>query len=107
MAYNNITGENLPGYAEQPKPLTLTERKELGKQKKLWRLEIFFNELSKNQTCRYQLDNRTGQEIRDFRSQVFSIGLMVQMEPGMWVIAPPAAVIQVNIWKQDKFFDVL
>ena len=106
-AHNNVTDQSFPGANARPKELTLQERKQAGTNKKLWRLEIYFNEMTKNQICRYFLDNRTAAEVREFRTQIFDIGLMVMIEPGQWAIIPPAEIRQVNIWKQDKFFEVL
>lgn len=106
-AHNNITDKNFPAAGQPVKEITLQDRKQLGTNKKLWRLEIYFNELTKNQVCRYYLDNRTSAEVREFRQQIFDIGLMVMIEPGQWAIIPPGEIRQVNIWKQDRFFELL
>lgn len=105
MAANNTDESSFPKKAVQP--TTLDARKQMGREKKLWRLEIYFHELTKNEICRYFMDNKTGQEVIEFREKVFSIGLMVQIEPGQWSIIPPNSIEQVNIWRQDKFYDVL
>lgn len=103
MPANNIDDKSFP---KTPVPLTVDQRKQLGREKKLWRMEILFEEHHQNQVCRYFIDNKTGTEIIEFREKMFSIGLMVMADPGHWVLIPPSAVIQVDIWKQDKFYDV-
>lgn len=105
MAANNIDESSFPKKAAPP--LTVDARKQMGRERKLWRLEIYFEEITKNELCRYFMDNKTGSEVLEFREKIFSIGVMVQTEPGQWVIVPPANIKQVNVWRQDKFFDVL
>lgn len=106
MAINNTDEKNFQAKPAAEVGLSNEERKQLGAAKKLWRIEVLFHEHHQNNVCRYFMDNQTSQEVLTFREKIFSIGLMVMMRPGEWLIAPPSAIVQATVYRQDKFFTV-
>jgi len=89
---------------EPAKALTIDQRKQLGTNKKLWRVEVLFYE--DDEIKRYHLSNWTGKEVRNFRENVFLIGFMYPVSPGEYRVIAPSELSQLNIFKQSKFFDL-
>lgn len=78
-------------------------RKEKGKQGKLWRIEVLYR--LGNETKRATIDNRLGEEVMRFREKVFSVGLMLPVEPGRWRVIHPTDVLTIDLWRQKKYFE--
>lgn len=81
----------------------LAMRKQMGKEKKLWRLEVLGR--IGNVTHRYHAENRTSEEVSQFREGIYRIGMMLPVEPGKWIVIHPHDLLEFFIWKQEKFFE--
>lgn len=84
--------------------MDLEARKKLGIAKKLWKIEVLFS-VEYGSTRRYVLCNQTGAEVRNFREYVFTIGVMVPLDPGHWIVAKPADIWEVHLWRQGGFIE--
>ena len=82
--------------------ITLEQRMQLGAEKKLRRCEIYYRE--GNKTLHIYQDNLTGPEIMRFSKEIYTAGMMLPIDPGHWRIVSPADIIDVHIYKQDKFY---
>lgn len=83
----------------------LQQRKDLGAQGRLRCITVaYFDRDGQGQTERYT--NYTGAEVLEFRERVFSAGLMIPIDPGRWRVVPPADIRSIEIYKQNKFFDI-
>jgi hypothetical protein len=80
----------------------LQQRIDLGKAGKLWRIEVLFKEGV--ETRRYELRDRTGREVMDFREKVFKAGLMIPVSPGMWRIVSPFDLLEITVYRQQKYY---
>lgn len=81
------------------------KRMELGKAGKLWRIEVLYKH--GNNTCRVEIRDRTGKEVREFRELVYTAGLAVPIDPGHFKVVSPYDILEVDVWKQDRFFGEL
>jgi hypothetical protein len=81
----------------------LVRRKDLGKKKKLWTIEVICAVGA--EIKRHALANQTAQEITNFRKNIFSTGLMLPDDPGHWVIVPPWKILEVHLERQEYFID--
>lgn len=79
------------------------ERRAAGARKELWRVTVHY-EIDKQKRVLYA-DNLFTREMKAYRENVFSIGLMVPFEPSVWRIIPPLGIRDIYITKQDKFFE--
>ena len=82
--------------------ITLEERQQLGKAKKLWRIEVIC--LLGTATHRHALDNQTSDEVFQFRKNIFAAGIMLPVDPGRWAIVAPWNITEVTVWRQEDFF---
>jgi len=78
------------------------QRRALGKQGKLWRIEMTGKVGA--EVRNHELLNLTGAEVQQFRRDVYSIGIMLPIDPGHWVMIHPADILTIHIWKQNDFF---
>lgn len=81
------------------------KRMELGKAGKLWRIEVLYK--NGNITQRVEIRDRTGKEVREFRELVYTAGLAVPIDPGHFKVVSPYDILEVDVWKQDRFFGEL
>jgi hypothetical protein len=85
--------------------VTEIERRELGKKKKLWRMEVIYNDRDTGAAKRHFADNLTQDEMMVYREKLFSIGIMLPVEPGHWIAVAPWKITELHLWRQDKFFE--
>ncbi len=83
------------------------QRRQLGKENKLRRAEIYYYGPypNRSQVLHVYQDNLTGKEIEEFCERIYKSGLLLPIDPGHWRIVSPADIIDVHIYKQDKFFE--
>ena len=82
-----------------------TRLRELGKQKKLWRVTIRFTEDYTNETKVYSFDNLTDEMAQKFREKIFKIGFKFCIDPGHYVVISPWNIKELHIFRQEKFFE--
>lgn len=80
----------------------LKARIDLGKRGKLWRIEVLFKDGF--ETKRYEIRDRTGREVRNFREDIYQCGLAVAIDPGHFRVYSPFDILTVDVWKQDRYF---
>lgn len=80
----------------------LQKRIDLGKAGKLWRLVVLYKR--GNETCRIEKRDRTGGEIKTLCEDIFVAGLTIPIDPGHYRIISPFDVLEVDAYKQDRFF---
>lgn len=90
---------NDPGYEDKMKRISL------GKAGKLWRIEVLYKVA--HETKRVCITDRTGREVREFRELVYTAGLAVPIDPGHFKVISPFDILEVDVWKQDKYFGEL
>lgn len=78
-------------------------RRVAGNQGKLWRIETRY-EVDKEKRVLYT-ENLYTKEMKAFRENVFSIGLMVPFGPSVWRIIPPFSIGDIYITLQGKYFE--
>jgi hypothetical protein len=76
---------------------------ELGRQKKLWALEIEYTVRPDNEIKLQYKRNLTGEELKIFRDALFRYGLSIPIKPGHWRIICPMDIIQVDCFQQDCY----
>jgi len=76
---------------------------ELGKQKKLWALEIIYNVAGSNEPKLMRKRNLTSKELMTFRESMFKYGFSVQIDPGHWKIICPMDICEVDLYQQDEY----
>lgn len=86
-----------------PQGITDDQRRQMGKAGKLWRAVVYY--YVGNEVKNVYMDNMTTGEMREFRANLFSIGYMLPVEPGHYVVIPPSDLGQIHIYKQKKFFE--
>lgn len=79
------------------------ERRALGATGRLWRCVVYYYVGAEVKSS--YIDNLTTAEMREFRAGVFSIGYMLPVEPGHYVIIPPSDLGQIHVYRQKKFFE--
>lgn len=85
-------------------PYELQQLIELGKQKKLWALEIRYNVPGEGVAKLMRKRNLTVKELMIFRESMFKYGFKVQIEPGHWKIICPMDIVEVDLYQQDHYF---
>lgn len=85
-------------------PKELKQLIEMGKQKKLWALEIRYNVAGQGETKLMRKRNLTVQELMTFRESMFKYGFKVMVEPGHWKIICPMDIVEVDLYNQDHYF---
>lgn len=83
----------------------LDERKQLGREGRLFCIEVLFRK-GNNETSRMQMPNCTGAEVLQFREGVFKAGLKLPIDPGRWKIISPWDILDIDITRQNTFFEV-
>jgi hypothetical protein len=76
---------------------------ELGRQKKLWALEIMYNVPGENKTKIIWKRNMTGEELQKTREGMFRYGFEIPVEPGHWKIICPMDIVTVDCYRQDNY----
>jgi hypothetical protein len=82
----------------------LANRLTLAKKKKLWAVEILYN-TEVASTGSHRIVNRTADEIMKIRTELFSAGVSVFIEPGHFRVIPPWRLLQVDLFVQDHYID--
>lgn len=83
----------------------LKELRELGKKKRLWRIEVLFMDHRSNDIRRWEIVNRTAAQLKQFREDIFFIGIMVGIDPGHFEIFAPSSIREVHAYIQSKFYE--
>lgn len=76
--------------------------------KRLWSCEILFQSpvLGEEMVTRKQgYNNLFHKEFRELRSSIFSEGVLYEMDPGKWIVAPPGNIRIVYASPQKKFIE--
>lgn len=89
---------------ESPIPHELQMLIQLGKEKKLWSIEIIYNIAGEGATKRMLKRNMTARELMVFRESMFKYGFKVQIDPGHWKIICPMDIVEVDLYQQDHYF---
>lgn len=84
-------------------PPEVLQLMELGRQKKLWALEIVYTTPGENEVKRIWQRNLTGEKLMDFREKMFRYGFTVPVEPGHWKIVCPMDIQSVDLYRQDNY----
>jgi hypothetical protein len=74
---------------------------QLGEEKKLWAVMVGYqlgNE--RKQVIKRNLET---EELMKFRETLFRYGLQIPVEPEHWKVIPPYDILEVDIWRQDKY----
>jgi hypothetical protein len=81
----------------------LLELKKMGRAGKLWRIEV----LGKigNEHHRYYQSNKTREELQQFRDYMYRVGIMLEKDPGHFVVIHPADILEVHMYKQTFYFE--
>lgn len=85
-------------------PHELVRLIELGKQKKLYGIEIIYNVPSTGATKRMTKRNLETTELMNFRENMFKYGFKVMVAPGHWKIICPMDIVEVDLYQQDSYF---
>lgn len=88
----------------QPIPYELQRLIDLGKQKKLWALEIQYNVAKTGETKVMRKRNMEELELMNFRELMFRYGFKVMVAPGHWKIICPMDIVEVDLYRQDAYF---
>lgn len=89
--------------AKQPYiPESIRERMELGKAGHLWTIEVLYNVKSTTVTERKR--NMKGEEIMQFRKNIFLVGMLINQAPGHWRVICPMDIVQVDLYRQSDYF---
>lgn len=75
---------------------------ELGRQGKLWTVEVVYTLDSNTKVVRKR--NMTSDELMKFRESMFRFGFTVPVEPGHWKVVPPFDIQTVDMFKQTNYF---
>lgn len=75
----------------------------LGKEKKLWALEILFNVQGPSSTKLKWIRNLDDNELFKYREMIFKYGFSTPIKPGHWRIICPMDIVQVDIHRQDRY----
>lgn len=81
----------------------LQRRKDLGATGKLWTIEALFRE--GNETKRTENRNFTWPEVMEFRSGVYTAGLLMQLDPRQWRVISPYDVLDIRLIRQTKYYE--
>lgn len=87
---------------KQYTPPEVLERQELGRQGKLWTIEVIYNKDGTSRILRKR--NMTDVELMKFRQSMFSFGFTMPVEQGHWSIICPLDIVSVDLFKQASYF---
>lgn len=79
---------------------------ELGRNKKLWCLEIVYNLNHLNgthETKREPKRNLDDEQLMKIREKMFRYGFDVPVETGHWIIVCPMDILSVHLFRQDNY----
>lgn len=86
--------------------MTDDEKKRRGA-KSLWRICVRYwvedDQTGRDTTKWHYMDNRLPAEVMQARTELFSVGLMLPVDPGHWIVIMPNDIKEVHIYKQKKF----
>jgi hypothetical protein len=77
---------------------------DLGKQKKLWTIDVLYRLTSANEAKRKMYRNLEVYELMRFREDMFKYGFKVGVEPGHWKIICPMDILEVDLYQQSAYF---
>lgn len=83
-------------------PPEVLERMELGRQNKLWCLEVHYALDSERRVMRKR--NMTGDEVLKLRTSMFQAGFTMPVKENHWRVIPPIDIVQVDLYKQSAYF---
>lgn len=86
-----------------PAEIELQKLRDLGKEKKLWTLEVF-GKIGAEQR-RWFIPNLTGERLKKARDDMFRIGITFNVDPGHYRVMHPADIETIDIYRQESFFD--
>jgi hypothetical protein len=92
----------MPTTDKQYIPPEVLRLMELGRQGKLWTIEITYHCDSNTKLERKR--NMTGDELVKYREDIFRIGFSVPIAAGHWRIVTPYDIVQVDLYKQNGYF---
>ena len=77
---------------------------ELGKQKKLWAVEVQYTAPGAQQERKIEIKrNLTAEELVKFREAIFRYGMQIPVKPQHWKIIVPMDILEVDIYQQDHY----
>jgi hypothetical protein len=84
---------------------SIKKRMEEGKRGRLWHISVYY-EIDKEKKV-VHVDNLFVSEMKAYRENIFSIGLMVPVDgkPSSWRVIPPKFIGEIYISLQSKFFE--
>jgi len=75
------------------------------KEQALWSVEILFRDAAaQHKTNRYGINNMSSANLMKLRTHLFTIGLMLPIDPGHWKLIAPFDLLSVDVYKQAKRF---
>lgn len=90
----------------QPKqyiPPEIMRLMQLGRDGKLWALEVVYSIRDKNEYKQMIKRNLTEEELLKTREAMFKYGLQIPVEPGHWKIICPIDILEVDLYKQKAY----
>lgn len=75
---------------------------ELGRQKKLWAVEIWYN-IPGGGKKPFWKRNMVSDEMMEFRDKVFRYGLQLPVEPHHWQIICPMDILSMDLFQQENY----
>lgn len=81
----------------------IDERRAAGKAGKLRTIEVLYKQ--ENAVRMRRLINQNLTELFRFREAVFSVGLMVPVDPNKWIIVSPWDIISIDVYRQNYFIE--
>lgn len=76
---------------------------QLGRDGKLWALEVVYSIRDKNEYKQMIKRNLTEEELLKTREAMFKYGLQIPVEPGHWKIICPIDILEVDLYKQKAY----
>lgn len=75
---------------------------ELGKQKKLWAIEIWYNKPGEGKQVMWKR-NLKSNEAMTWRAKMFRYGIQYPKGPGHWGVICPMDILSVDLYRQDNY----
>lgn len=75
---------------------------ELGKQKKLWAIEIWYNKPDEGKQVMWKR-NFTSNEAMTWRAKMFRYGIQYPKGPGHWGVICPMDILTVDLYRQNEY----
>lgn len=83
-------------------PPEVLQRMELGRQKKLWSLEVEYALDGERKILRKR--NLTGEEVLKLRTSMFQCGFTMPVGEHHWRIIPPIDMVRMDLYQQSAYF---